>query len=84
MQISIDTSRDSKEDILKAIQLLHSIIGEGHVSTPSRSVFDIPQAASAPQGSVFGNFFDSMDKTQAVVSPAPLAKKDSSPKVELY
>ena len=45
MQISIDTSRDSKEDILKAIHLLHSIIGEHHQTvTMSRNIFDNPQA----------------------------------------
>lgn len=80
MQISIDTSRDSKEDILKAIHLLHSIIGE-HPTTV-QSLFDAPSPSSPPQGSPFGSFFDSMDKTPAVSSP--IVKKESQPRVELY
>ena len=80
MQISIDTSRDSKEDILKAIHLLHSIIGE-HPTTV-QSLFDTPQPASTPTGSPFGSFFDSMDKTPVVSSP--IVKKESQPRVELY
>ena len=78
MQISIDTSRDSKEDIVKAIKLLESIIGDGHItSPPSRNIFDSP-APDVPQQSVFGSFFDGVNKPQPAV-----AKKDT-PKIELY
>lgn len=82
MQISIDTSRDSKEDILKAISLLHSIIGE-HPTTV-QSLFDSPQSQPSPQGSVFGNFFDSMDKTPATQQTPLPVKKESQPKIEWY
>jgi len=81
MQISIDTSRDSKEDILKAINLLHSIIGEGHVTVAqSRNVFDAPQASLPSQGSVFGSFFDNVQNN----NPSVPVKKDVQPRVELY
>ncbi len=80
MQISIDTSRDSKDDILKAIKLLHSIIGE-HPTSQSPSLFDI--SASVPSSSPFGSFFDSVDKNPPV-APVPVIKKESSQKVELY
>lgn len=79
MQISIDTSRDSKEDILKAINLLHSIIGEHPTTT--KNLFDAPQPTVESQGSVFGALFDSMDKT---VAQPTVAKPSPQPRVELY
>jgi len=83
MQISIDTSRDSKEDIVKAIKLLESIIGESHLTVmPSRNIFESSQPEIQSQGSqqsVFGSFFDNVAKTDV----APV-KKQSIPRVELY
>ena len=86
MQISIDTSRDSKEDIIKAIHLLHSIIGENHqTSTASRNIFDNPspelpiQQIQPAAQSAFSSFFDNMNKPQIVQ-----AKKESVSRVELY
>lgn len=84
MQISIDTSRDSKEDIVKAIKLLESIIGEHHITMTSRNIFENPSSdVSQPQAqaSVFGSFFDNVAKSDAPVAPI---KKQSIPRVELY
>lgn len=94
MQISIDTSRDSKEDILKAIHLLHSIIGENHSSISSansRNIFDSPQPDLPTQQqtfqqqsqqslpSAFGSFFDNINKSSLVPE-----KKETRARVELY
>ena len=78
MQISIDTNRDSKEDIIKAIKLLETIIGEHHLTMqPSRNIFESSQPEVQPQGSVFGSFFDNVNKTP----PSPVKKE---PRVEIY
>ncbi|GEM_PF-2198346 len=84
MQISIDTSRDSKDDIIKAIKLLESIIGEHHITMPSRNIFESSSPdVSQPQAqaSVFGNFFDNVAKSDAPVAPI---KKQSIQRVEIY
>lgn len=89
MRISIDTVKDSKEDILKAIRLLNSIIGESHItSAHSRNIFDNPQPELPAQqqtfqaqqaSSPFGSFFDNINQTQPSVD-----KKESRTRVELY
>ena len=54
MEIRIDTSKDSKEDIRKAIRLLQSLADEGGGSGPIEQSF--------PSGeNVLGGFFDTPD-----------------------
>jgi hypothetical protein len=59
MEIRIDTSRDSKDDIRKAIRLLRSLAGDG-----------IEGGGSADQGfpsgeNVLGGFFDTPDSASS-------------------
>jgi hypothetical protein len=66
MEIRIDTSKDSKEDIRKAIKLLESL---ADVATDQ-------QPQSFPSGdNVFGGMFDAGDST----SSAPSAQEPQKP-----
>ena len=59
MEIRIDTSRDSKDDIRKAIRLLQSLAGEGIEGSGSAD-------QSFPSGeNVLGGFFDAPDSPSA-------------------
>lgn len=63
MQITIDTQKDSKEDIKKAISLLNSL-AEGHTNQgnifESSGGLDLPKTnESAPNANAFGAMFGS-------------------------
>jgi hypothetical protein len=60
MEIRIDTSKDSKEDIRKAIRLLESLVEDSSGQQPQQSF---------PSGeNVFGGMFDAGDSTSSVPS----------------
>jgi hypothetical protein len=95
MKIAIDTVTDSKEDILKAIRLLQSLVShEGQQA--SRSIFDSPSpslfgdtpAQTPPEQSAnpiaaFGNMFgDNAPAQQPTASE--LVEEEDKPRVELY
>lgn len=77
MEIRIDTSKDSKRDIQKAIKLLQSLIEEG---SETGSSFD---SSHFPSGeNVLGGFFDSptpssdsSESSQASIIPESLEDK---------
>lgn len=91
MRIEIDTSRDSPEQIRKAIRLLSALV-EHDASQGSRNIFDSPSTGlfgnSAPSAeaqlgspvSAFGSLF-SDDKP--VVLPEQ-KKEGSAPQIEFY
>ncbi len=68
MQITIDTNKDSHEDIKKAIRLLASMVGHENVTSNEqpRNIFDNPQPATEPSSSenIFGGLFDSTQNVQ--------------------
>jgi hypothetical protein len=95
MKIAIDTVTDSKEDILKAIRLLQSLVGHNSSqdSQASRSIFDSPSpslfgdAPAQPQESnpvaAFGNMFGDNAPAPQQPSASELVEEEE-PKVELY
>lgn len=65
MEIKIDTTKDSREDIRKAIRLLQSLIDEYPESGSS-------SPAQFPQGeNVLGGFFDSAESSMQPLSETP-------------
>ena len=97
MIITIDTNRDSPEDLRKAIKALIAILGDGSgsgYSGGSKNIFDSPGSGSgsdaAPAGNIFGNIFgdDSGSGSGAGTSeyggsPAP-SSSDEDAEVEIY
>ena len=93
MQLSIDTSKDSHEDIRRAIQLLQSVVSGG-AAVSSRNIFDNPmpgESAPAPiesSPSLFG-MFDSSPTTSVPVAAVASSvieteAADEHPQIELY
>lgn len=80
MKILIDTNRDSKEEIVRAIRLLESIVGEVSRSVQQKNIFESPSVQPS-QGSAFGSFFDNMNPS---AQQSPVVKKDNLQRVELY
>jgi len=88
MIITIDTSRDSVEEIRKAVKMLMALLGESSSIGSSRSIFDSPSAGSdaAPAGNVFGNIFGDNSGSGAGSSgeSSATASSEETPEVELY
>ncbi len=95
MKIAIDTVTDSKEEILKAIRLLQSLVGHESSSQQSKSIFDSPspslfgdapaqtQEPSANPVAAFGNMFG--DNAPAQPSASELVEEaEEKPRIELY
>jgi len=68
MQLTIDTQKDSHQEIRKAIRLLMSLVDgkEVYTNEPPKNEFDIPQigtpeSEAADSGSVFGGLFDNVN-----------------------
>ncbi len=88
MRITIDTQKDSHEEIRKAIKMLSALVGVQQEigESSSRNIFDDPspspignlfddtqsQQQSSPSSNVFGNLFDSP------ATPTTSEKKDDS------
>ena len=69
MIITVDTSKDSKHEIQKAIRLLQSLAGNEPVYTNAPGVHKTPEYTPPPGQSVFGGLFDMPPepaKTEAV------------------
>lgn len=63
MKITIDTNQDSKEDIKKAIRMLHSLV-EGSSDYGHTPSYDSPP--DLPEGeNVFGGMFDGPISTES-------------------
>ena len=90
MIITIDTSRDSVEEIRKAVKMLMALLGEHSSLGSSRSIFDSPSSGSgsdaAPSGNVFGNIFgdDSGSGAGSSGESSAPASNEETPEVELY
>ena len=95
MILTIDTNRDSPEDIRKAIKALLAILGDGSSSSSfggSRNIFDSPSSGSgassdaAPAGNVFGNIFGGESGSEAGSSGESSlpASSEEDAEVELY
>lgn len=82
MIITIDTSKDSREDILKVIKMLQSLAGSvAYTNQPSQSnTFEQPTPELLP-GNVLGDFFGNIDNSRNL---SKLEKKDEDPKVMEY
>lgn len=81
MQITIDTNKDSHEDIKKAIKLLASMVGQENVlsNEQPRNIFDTPSSPEpSSSGSVFGSLFDSIP-----IKPENEEQKKPEPKQEI-
>ena len=90
MIITIDTSRDSIEEIRKAVKMLMALLGDSSSIGGVRNIFDSPSSGSgsdaAPSGNVFGNIFGDNSGSEAGSSgesSAP-ASSDEDAEVELY
>ena len=96
MIITIDTSRDSVEEIRKAVKMLMALLGEHSSSIGgSKSIFDSPSPGAAPagEGNIFGNIFGDNSGTGAESggagatgygSGSTAASTEETPEVELY
>lgn len=93
MIITIDTNRDSPEDLRKAIKALIAILGDGSGSghyNSSKNIFDSPGSGSgsdaAPAGNVFGNIFgdDSGSGAGSSGESSVPASSDEDAEVEIY
>jgi hypothetical protein len=99
MKIAIDTVTDSKEDILKAIRLLQSLVGHNSSqdSQASRSIFDSPSPSlfgdtpaptqteqSANPVAAFGNMFGDNAPAPQQSASELIEEAEEHPKVELY
>jgi len=81
MRITIDTQKDSHEEIRKAIKMLSALVGVQQEigESSSRNIFDDPapspignlfddpqpQQQSSPSSNVFGNLFDAPTSTSS-------------------
>lgn len=79
MIITIDTSKDSSEEIRKAADFL-KILAEGKGASPVQGEFK----ASEEGAVAFGNLFGSSDEQPKVVEIPKEKKDDGIPKIELY
>ena len=90
MQISIDTTKDSHDDIRKAISLLQGIVGAGPVRTNSPDIFANPvpgesSVVAAPASPSLFNMFDAApSQPVSQAAPADEDKPDDQPVLELY
>jgi hypothetical protein len=95
MQISIDTSKDSHDEIRKAIALLQSIVSGGHSMTNSQNIFENPvpgesaatPAQSSGPASLFGMFdgpIQAASSSLPVQAPAPDPEPEERAELELY
>ena len=72
MQITIDTNKDSPEEIQKAINLLSSLVSG---KATHSNIFENSSPASE-QGSVFANMFgDDSKQSSPVLQSAPVAEE---------
>jgi hypothetical protein len=84
VQITIDTLKDSKDDIRKAIRLLMSLAAESSYEPSSRNIFDSPSPSLSAEPvqqaapAALGSFFD------AVEQQPPASMKKDKPQVEFY
>jgi hypothetical protein len=82
VQITIDTLKDSKDDIRKAIRMLMALAAEG---SPSGNFFDnLPssgQDAPPPPPVALGGFFDNIEQNPA---PAVPEAKKERPRIQLF
>ncbi len=82
MIVTIDTHKDDKQEIQKAIKLLQALIGEhiGEQVHTNANMFENTnpalQEAQPDMGSAFGSFFDNAGKQEPI--------KKTLRKVELY
>jgi hypothetical protein len=78
MKIEIDTKRDSKEDILKIIRMLQSMVREG--SPYSSSSSSDSSDSSSPESPVGLGILDLPPSESSSADE----KKEEKPRVELY
>ncbi len=92
MQITIDTNKDSKEDIEKAIQLLSSLSGSrissnsdifSNSSPSSNNDFSIDQAKEESSNGVFNMFGGSNEDKISSESIDPVKNTDSEEQEEI-
>lgn len=92
MQISIDTGKDSHEDIRKAIALLQSIVSGSEPRSNAGNIFDNPlpgESRAAPVASAPSLFsmFDGPSMMTAAQAAAPVEPAEQVPEkhdIELY
>jgi hypothetical protein len=89
MQITIDTNKDSPDDIEKAIKLLSTLISgkskNSNIFENSSSDFNLPAtpAPAEPSGSIF-NMFGDNPTSVAEQKPAEPEKKKNIPMIIEY
>ena len=81
MEIKIDTSRDSKEELKGVIRLLQSVVGEQPQEQPTYPNYQAqanPSPASPPIG-IFGLFGSDDENPQSPPSPPSSPPPDDNP-----
>ena len=82
MQITIDTDKESKEDLKKLISFLKNIVGDhsSYSSSDDSNSFDLPST-----GGMMGMFGDdSSSSTYDSSEPEDDEKKDDIPRIEVF
>ena len=78
MKIEIDTTKDSKEEIHKAVKLLLALLGDSPVLTNSQNIFESSSASLTPLSGTqtpTANAFSLFDTPLAqAVQPKPVKK----------
>ncbi|MEM4282134.1 MAG: hypothetical protein QXU88_02650 [Candidatus Woesearchaeota archaeon] len=83
MQITIDTNRDSPEDIKKAIKALLAILGSP-ISESLSKVLESSNPIDAQQENIFGNIFGDEAPLSASGEEVKATGVNGESKVEVY
>ncbi|MBI2564662.1 hypothetical protein HYV79_01590 [Candidatus Woesearchaeota archaeon] len=79
MRITVDTQKDTHDDLKKVIQLLSQIVQRTQDPQSNRNMFDDQPSDSSNVTGVFGGLFDNLDNTK------PTEPEDKpKPKLEVY
>ena len=84
MQLTIDTQKDSQEEIRKAIRLLMSLVGEKEIYTneaPKDSAFG---ADSSPSAGAFVDLFNIVSDKKDSSEPKQELKEDDGSSIQFY
>ena len=80
ISVSVDTSKDSPEDIHKAASILLSIHGLGSADA-QQNIFEQPGSTSVENAGVLGAFFDN---AQNNAQKQDLVEQSQQPMLEFY
>jgi len=84
MQLTIDTQKDSQDEIRKAIRLLMSLIGEKEVYTNEASKDSAFGSDSGQSAGAFVDLFNSASDKKDSSEQNPESKEDDGSSIQFY